>query len=124
MHPVQKAIETIAHEVHELKSAVGNADNPPQSEIGVVPFSMIEFANGYPFSKKEIPFKKPFADDKVMVRLMPVFSAITNSQYAMNVYEVTNTGFKLRINVKDVANKGLLKELYYEAIYIGASSND
>lgn len=125
MHPIQIAIEKLAKAVHSLKKNISNQTaETKQTEIGAVKFSRIEFNNGYPFSPKEIPFKKPFPNDKVMVQIIPVFAAITNTTHAFNVYEVTRTGFKLRMNVKNAANKGILKELYYQATYIGETSDE
>ena len=95
----------------------------PHSEIGVVPWEVFNFAGGYPFSPAEIPFKTPFLSDNVMVRITPTFSSMTNTPYLFNVYDVTATGFKLRMNVKNTENKGLLKALYYEAIYMDTENN-
>lgn len=127
-NPIQEAIETIAKEVHSIKNnppqSQGGQSAAPQAEIGVIPFSEINFNNGYPLSFGEIKFKKEYQDEKILVRVTATFNALTQTSYVFNVYDVTKTGFKIRMNVKNVANGGLLKELYYEAIYIGVSSND
>ena len=127
-NPIQEAIETIAKEVHSIKNkppqSQGGQTVAPQSEIGVIPFSEVNFNNGYPLSNGEIKFKNEYPDEKILVRVTAVFNSLTQTAYIFNVYDVTKTGFKFRMNVKNVANGGLLKELYYEAIYIGASSND
>ncbi|WP_109079240.1 hypothetical protein [Aggregatibacter kilianii] len=122
-HPIQQAIEAVAQEVHKIKETLPSNDKK-QSEIGAVPFSLIDFTNGYPFTRAEIPFKTNFPNEKILVRLHPIFNALTQTSFVFNIYDLTRTGFKIRMNVKNVANKGLLKELYYEAIYIGESSND
>lgn len=134
---VENQIETIDEEkllalIDERVKALNiKPEKPPEpqqeiihkSEIGVVTWESINFTVGYPVSLSEIKFKTPFKDERVMVKITPTFSKMTNTPYIFNVYNVTSTGFQLRMNVRNVENNGLLQALYYEAIYMGNEDN-
>lgn len=70
-------------------------------EIIQVPSDLFLIDNGYPFTVKEVPFGKTYATLPLVIPVQQYFNPVTSS-WALQVYAVTNTGFKMRINTKKI----------------------
>ena len=70
-------------------------------EIIQVPSDLFLIDNGYPFTLKEVPFGKTYAAPPLVIPVQQYFNPVTSS-WALQVYAVTNTGFKMRINTKKI----------------------
>lgn len=70
-------------------------------EIIQVPSDLFLIDNGYPFTAKEVPFGKTYAAPPLVIPVQQYFDPVTFS-WALQVYAVTNTGFKMRINTKKI----------------------
>ena len=70
-------------------------------EIIQVPSGLFDLSNGYPYTLTEVPFGKTYAAPPLVIPAQQYFSSVTSSR-ALQVYDVTNTGFKMRINTKKI----------------------
>ena len=70
-------------------------------EIVQVPSGLFLIDNGYPFTVKEVPFGKAYTTPPLVIPVQQYYEPVTSS-WALQVYAVTNTGFKMRINTKKI----------------------
>lgn len=84
-----------------IEKALSENQTAPQFEIVQVPSNLFLINNGYPFTSTEVPFGKTYAAPPLVIPVQQYFNPVTSS-WALQVYAVTNTGFKMRINTKKI----------------------
>lgn len=70
-------------------------------EIIQVPSGLFDLSNGYPYTTNEVPFGKTYSNPPLVVPVQQFFAAATQD-WNVQIYSVTNTGFKLRVNTKNI----------------------
>ena len=70
-------------------------------EIIQVPSDLFLITNGFPFTVKEVPFGKAYTTPPLVIPVQQYYDPVTSS-WALQVYAVTSTGFKMRINTKKI----------------------
>lgn len=68
-------------------------------EIIQVPSDLFDLSNSYPFTTNEVPFGKAYSNPPLVVPVQQFFAAAPTG-WNVQIYSVTNTGFKVRLNTK------------------------
>lgn len=84
-----------------IEKALSENQTAPQFEIVQVPSDLFLIENGFPFTVKEVPFGKTYTTPPLVIPVQQFFNPATTT-WALQVYDVTNTGFKMRINTKKI----------------------
>lgn len=104
---VQKMIEKAISENQVVdKELIESAISEKLATLNAVDFEIIhvssdlfDLSNGYPYTLQEVPFGKTYSGAPLVVPVQQFFAAATQD-YSVQIYSVTNTGFKVRVNSK------------------------